>query len=159
MSVFGQDWDAFISAWGSEEVSADTFLMGPDDSMELAELTFRNLFANNKGVKPRKSKYYIISFLHCAPHKYIDPDGPFMATLQDVRPKVRKASYYYGNEEKLYGEVMFFFITEMRLTGKDSAVIKGGYYQNDTICAGHLYHMQRIDGVWDIRRVSVEWVL
>jgi len=159
-SSFAQDWDAFISAYaGGDEVSGDTLNMNGDDSLELAELTFRNLFANNKAVKPRKSKCYVISFLHCARHMYIDPDGPFMASLQDVRPKVRKTSFYYKNEKKLYGEVIFFFITDMKMTGKNTAVIRGGYYQSDDACAGHLYTMKRISGVWDIERVVVEWVL
>ncbi|MBI1184289.1 hypothetical protein GC194_08450 [bacterium] len=159
-SAFAQDWDAFITAYsGANESDATDSVMSADDSLELAELTFRNLFANNKAVKPRKSKFYIISFLHCARHMYIDPDGPFMASLQDVRPKVRKTSFYYNNEKKLYGEVIFFFITEMKITGKNSAIVRGGYYQSDDACAGHLYTIRKVDGVWDIKHVVEEWVL
>ena len=159
-SANAQDWDAFIAAYtGDNGERVDSFEMDSYDSLELAELAFRTLFANNKAYKPRKSKFYIVSFLHCARHMYIDPDGPFMASLQDIRPKVRKTSFYYNKEEKLYGEVMFFFITEMDMTGKNTAIIKGGYYQTDEACAGHKYNMKRVDGVWDIERVVVEWEL
>ncbi|MGB0432027.1 MAG: hypothetical protein ACPGLV_16250 [Bacteroidia bacterium] len=156
-----QNWDAVIAAFsddgGSTKAELDT--MNAEDSLELAELAFRNLFANNKMVKPRKSKYYIISFLHCARHMYIDPDGPFMASLQDVRPKVKKTSFYYRKEKKLYDKVVYFFITEMIQINDNTAVIKGGYYQDDEHCAGHKYYMKRVDGYWEIERVSVEWAL
>lgn len=158
--VQAQDWDAFIAAYtGDNGESADTLFLEGDDSLEIAELTFRNLFAYNKAHKPRKSKFYIVSFLHCARHMYLDPDGPFMASLQDIRPKVRKTSFYYNNEPKLYGKVMFFFITDMYMTGANTATVHGGYYQSDDACAGHKWSMKRVDGLWEIDRVVIEWAL
>lgn len=155
-----QDWDAFINAFsedGSGEAKLDT--MNAADSLELAELTYRNLFANNKMVKPRKSKFYIISYLHCARHMYLDPERELLVSLQDVRPKVRKTSFYYNKEKKLYDKVAYFFITEMIQINDDTAIIRAGYYQDDDHCAGHKYYMKRVDGYWDIERVTVEWVL
>lgn len=158
-SLQAQDWDAFIAAYTGSSASADTFQLDEEDSLELTEASFRYIFEHNRAVKPRKSKYYILSFLHCAQHLSLDPDPPFMASLSDVKPRVRGSLFYFKNKRRLYGKVMFFFITEMEMTGKNTAEVRIGYYQSDDACAGHIYHFKRINGYWELKRSVVEWQL
>ena len=159
LSGMAQDWEAFIEAFSSNGEVADTLEMDEYDSLELSELTFRFLMKNNQAVKPAKSKYYILSFLHCAQHLSLNPDGPLMIEMQDVRPKVRNTMYYFQNKKKLEGKVMFFFITEMEMVTPDIAQVKGGYYQSDDACRGHIYRYKRESGVWELQRSVIEWEL
>ena len=157
LSLMAQDWDAFIEAYMGTNADADTLQLDGDDSLEIAEASFRYIFAHNRGVKPRKSKYYILSFLHCAQHLSLDPEAPLMASLSDIRPKVRGHMFYFKNKRKLYDKVMFFFITDMAMTGPNTAEVRIGYYQNDEVCAGHIYTFKRVNGYWELKRSVIEW--
>lgn len=159
LSAFSQDWESFIEAFSTNEELADTFQMDEYDSLELAELTFRLLIRNNQAVKPFKSKYFIMSFLHCAQHMSLNPEAPLMIALQDIRPRIKNTMYYFSNKKKLEGKVMFFFITEMTMVDANTAQVKGGYYQSDNACRGHIYRYKREDGVWELQRSVIEWEL
>lgn len=154
--LMAQDIEAFAALF-EDEPMADTLEMNPEDSVDLAELAFRHMFKNNMCIKPRKSKYYIISFLHCADHLYLDPEGYFMDRLQDIRPKVRSATYFYNRRDKLEGKVVIFFVTDMSLIAPDLAIVKGGYYQSMDACAGNRYLFRFDRGVWELERVVLEW--
>lgn len=158
-NLLAQDWDAFIDAYMGTSADADSFKLDADDSLELSETAFRYIFDHNRAIKPRKSKYFILSYLHCARHLSLDPDPPYMAALSDIKPRVRSSSFYFKNRKRLYGKVMFFFITEMEMTGRNKAEVRIGYYQTDDACAGHIYHFKRINGVWELQRSVIEWQL
>lgn len=147
-SVFGQGW------YDDEE---DTTKIGAEDSLDIAEKCFIDLFYTNKG--KRKHKHYIISFLHYAPFKYIDPSPSFMARFSNITPSVKNLTYYYDNEKKLKGKVLLCYVRDMERVSKNRVIVHCGYWESRRTSAGHKIELVYKNGAWEIDRSVVEWEL
>lgn len=147
--LFSQDFDD----WDDEE--RDSLKLEPEDSLDLAEACFRDMFFTHKA--RGKRKYFVIGWEHLAKHKYSDPDADFVARFNKIRPKVKKLSYYYDNEKKLTGKVLMFYMGDIWKIDDDLAIVRCGYWYSDDEAYGCRYLMKYEDGLWQVKKSFIEW--
>ncbi|MCB0736408.1 MAG: hypothetical protein KDC92_02760 [Bacteroidetes bacterium] len=142
--------------WGDEE-QTDSLALDESDSLDAAEICFRDVFQTRKS--DRKAKFFSIGWEHVANNRYIDPDDDFMFRFKDVRPKVKTISYYYNNLKKTKDKTVLCYMGEITKVDRYKIEVHCGYWESDTRAAGHLYIVEMIDGEWQITSSAIEWMI
>ncbi len=117
---------------------------------DVREATFRHLFTKDGSAHPQSAKVYCLSV------DGQDPTADFMARFAGNRPPVKKGSLCsestgQGVLDKETGERgIAFRLAKVTIKWGSRAEVEGGYFEHGFSAGSHIYHLEKVGGVWRV---------
>jgi hypothetical protein len=131
------------------------------DDDDVREAVFRHLFEHNASGLQRRAKVFCLQIEGKA-----DPSPELLRRFEGNEPRVKKASLCAFSHGPAGGRVqdetgapgLIFRVDSIQRTGRDSAVVEGGYFEAGLSASGNTYELSRESGRWVVTKDTMRWI-
>lgn len=134
-----------------------------EQTTALQEAVFRYQFAHNASIGQQSHHVWFLAFGDPHEEGAIDPPKEFMTRFSDL-PRIGRLSESGRSDSgwvidaKTKEPGVIFFVHDVRLTGPDSAVARGGYQQDKLSASGNTYMLKFGWRGWRVTGATLDWI-